>query len=399
MTPRELSTGSFASYPREAQALAAAHLPLLRAMPLALLPGYLAQIQSFDTLFPIEQERLRLQLDALGAKPEWMDAFRAVTLPPALERMDWARRPGEFEGALAGALWQAGEIDAYHRAAEALFAALPQPSRAQSSAAPLLIAVFGRGARPAAYPLFMRLRASGLYARRVDEADLEAIVMRLLTARAKGSDRYRHWYVDGGEPWAAPELAQSTVEQFSFPRLAPVTGNVLREMDAAVREGTGPETLANRLRALPPAALGIGAVTSDPRMAHFFISLLTQGSGTQLYSTSFVQAAAVELVRRAQPETLLLRFAPRRKPASMNDMLEQRGQSVEFDAQGALIDADMALYYAFLAMQRQPGGEQAQLLALAEGHGEAFLAGPAVTRGVESETPLSVAAAWALLRG
>ena len=120
------------------------------------------------------------------------------------------------------------------------------------------------------------------------------------------------------------------------------------------------------------------------------MSLLTQGSGTQLYSTSFVQAAGVELVRRAQPTTLLLRFAPRRKPASMNDMLDQRGQSPEMDAAGALVDADMGLYYAWLALQRQPGGEQARMLAYVEGQGEAFVVGPQATRGAESTTPLTL---------
>ena len=386
--PADLQAASFAAYPAAARSLALQHLSLLRTMPLSLLPSYLVQIQHYETLFPREQNRLQRQLDTLQTQPALMQAFQAIDLPGTLERMDWVNRPSEFVSALAAALWQSRQIDAYHRAAEALFVALPQAERPPASTPPMLIAVIGRDAKSGSYPLFTRLRAQGLYARKLDETGAAEALCSAIARRARAdATAYTHWYVDGGEPWAL--IARSApVEAFTFPQLAPVTSAVLREMDKAVREGSGPEVLATRLSEMRPEALGLAEVTQDPRMARFFVSLLTEGSGTQLYSTSFVQAAAVELVRRAQPQTLLLRFAPRRRPASMNDMLEQRAQGVELDAEGALVDADMALYYAWLAMQRQPGGEKALLLAYVEGHGEAFVAGAGVTRGVESTTPM-----------
>jgi len=49
----------------------------------------------------------------------------------------------------------------------------------------------------------------------------------------------------------------------------------------------------------------------DAVLNRFQLSVLTEGSGTQIYSTTFVQWAARELLRRAQPLTLLARFAPR----------------------------------------------------------------------------------------
>ncbi len=389
MKPGDLQAASFAAYPQSARELASEYLAVLRAMPLSLLPSYLVQVQQYPTLFPVEGERLRGQLADLQAKPELMRAFAGIELPPDLERMDWVRQPATFVSALSGALWQTRQIDAYHRAAETLFANLPQARRASGGAAPMLIAAMGRGAAPGRYPLFTRLRKQGLYVRRLDETGAAATLTNLLAGRAQAdASAYTHWYVDGGEPWLL--TPKTTIGQVSFPALAPVTDAVLCEMDRAIREGSGPEALANQLAAMRPEALGLAQVTTDARLQRFLVSLLTQGSGTQLYSTSFVQAAAVELVRRAQPQTLLLRFAPRRKPASMNDMLEQRAQSAELDADGALVDADMAVYYAWLAMQRQPDGARATLLAYVEGHGEAFLAGPGMTRGVESTTTLTM---------
>ncbi len=391
MKPGNLQAASFSSYPQSARTLAVADLPLLRAMPLSLALSYLVQIQEYPTLFPVEQERLRLQLAALAARPALMDAFRVISVPETLEREEWVARPGRSLQALSGALWQTGQIDAYHRAAEALFAALPKPERA--STAPVLLVAMGRGAAPGSgYPLFSRLRKEGLYLRRVDEAGAAEAISGFAAAQAHRNPReYAHWYVDGGSPWAA----QGGVERFTFPALAPVRDAVLREMDRAVREGTGPELLAERMRGLPPSALGLAAVTGDPRLGRFLVSLLTQGSGTQLYSTSFVQAGGVELIRRARPETLLLRFAPRRKPANMNDMLDQRAQSVELDPDGALVDADMAVYYAWLALRKQD--ERASLVAWVEGHGEGFVVGPGVTRGVESTTAVTMRQALALI--
>lgn len=399
MKPEDLKQISFAAYAAPSRALALQHLHLLATMPLSLLPSYLVQIQAYPVLFPVEQDRLRLQLNAMQQKPDLLQAFRRIALPASLEKMNWVEQPGAFVGALSAALWQSGQIDAYHRAAEELFAALQQTGRPPADAsvpAPMLIAVIGQGTMPGAYELFSRLRTHGLYARKVDEAGAAALLTGLADKRATELEQpYAHWYVDGGEPW--PLASATHVQSIAFPRLAPVTDAVLREMDIAVNDGAGPEILADRLRATPPGALHLQQVTDDPLIAHFLISLLTQGSGTQLYSTSFVQTAAVELIRRAQPQTLLLRFAPRRRPASMNDMLEQRAQSVELDAEGALVDADMAVYYAWLALQRQPGGERANLVVCVEGHGEAFVAGPGVTRGVESTTPLHMAQVLDLL--
>ncbi len=395
MTPSELQASSFAAYPEQARALAAGHLALLRAMPLSLLPSFLEQLQRFPTLFPVEQARLTAQLDALAGQPEQMAAFQAVAVPPSLNELDWLHDPARFLSALAGALWQTRQIDAFHAAAHALYAALPQA--APSTVAPLLLVVFGRGGDPARYPPFSRLQDSGLHMRAVSDAGASEALCRLVAGRATGDPQpYRHWYVDGGVPWAF-RAGTSAMHTLSFPAVAPLISAVLREMNRAVQDGAGPEVLATRLREASPELLRIPIGTTDARVTRLLVSLLVEGSGTQLYSTSFVQAAALELVRRAQPSTLLLRFAPRRRPASMNDMLEQRGESVATDPQGSLVDADMALYYTALAMRKMPGGDRMSLLAYVEEQGQLFLSGPRIVRGAASATPITMERALAML--
>ena len=75
------------------------------------------------------------------------------------------------------------------------------------------------------------------------------------------------------------------------------------------------------------------------------LKLLTEGSGTQIFSTSFTQWAARESLRRAQPLTLLVRFAPRQRQKPMNEMLFAKAESVELDPVGSLVDGDMGAYY------------------------------------------------------
>jgi hypothetical protein len=157
-----------------------------------------------------------------------------------------------------------------------------------------------------------------------------------------------------------------------------------------VQQGTGPEVLESRLSHLDPAALNAAQTTADPRLQHLYVSLLTVGAGTQIYSTSFVQAAAIEVLRRARPATLYFRFAPRRRQASINDMFEARSVSPLEDPEGSLVDADMAAFYAYLELAKLPGGERASFIAWVEGRGEALVIGPHVTKDVESTTPISM---------
>ena len=123
------------------------------------------------------------------------------------------------------------------------------------------------------------------------------------------------------------------------------------------RPGMGPEELRTHLAQLAPADLGMDKA-GDAVLNRFQIKLLTEGSGTQIFSTTFAQWTAREALRRAQPLTLLVRFAPRQRQKPMNELLSSSQGNAELDLTGSLIDADMAAYYNWINQQRLPGGEQ-----------------------------------------
>lgn len=122
---------------------------------------------------------------------------------------------------------------------------------------------------------------------------------------------------------------------------------------------------------------------------HFKVSVLSEGSGTQFFSTTFVQWAAREVLRRAQPLTLVARFAPRMTERSMNDALMETLRAPEPDPAGALIDADMGAYYTWLNQARLPGADRSAFVWF-ENHPEALVVSPSSPRGGQSDRRLNL---------
>ncbi len=394
MTPVSLTLRSFDAYPAQGRDLARRYLSVLRSMPLAVLPGFLEQVRTFDWRFPQEQSSLTEQLEwlengSVDQRRRILLPFTSIVVPPDLIASDWVNDPQGFTQALTAYLWQSRQIDSYRAAAVDLFRILPvSPAASQTT---LVVAIIGRDASGSSYPLFTRIRKDGMYVRNVSAGGAHDALFALLAVRAQAAQvPYAHWYVDGGDAWPVAETVRESITHFTYPQLSSINNAVLKAMDQAVRQGTGPEVLESRLNHLSPAELGAAQTTRDPRLQHLYVSLLTAGSGTQIYSTSFVQSAAIEILRRARPLTLYFRFAPRRRQVSINDILESRSISPLEDPEGSLVDADMAAYYAYLELRKAPGGEHASFLVWVEGRQDVFIVGPNVARDTESNSPLSM---------
>jgi hypothetical protein len=131
--------------------------------------------------------------------------------------------------------------------------------------------------------------------------------------------------------------------------------------------------------------------SGNPVLSRFELSLMTEASGTQIFSTTFVQWGAREALRRAQPLTLLARFNLRQRERPMNELLAEAKGKPELDPQGSVIDADMGAYYTWLNQQRLPGADQSGFLAWFEGGTEAIAIGPKFKRALVSEVPVTLA--------
>jgi hypothetical protein len=197
---------------------------------------------------------------------------------------------------------------------------------------------------------------------------------------------YGHWYVDGGQPIRTPAGIACT----SYAALNPLRLAVLKQITAMGQAAHGPEGLQTSLSEMRPAQFGAVANTGNPLMDYFQLSVFTEGSGTQIFSTTFVQWTAHELLRRAQPLTTFVRFAPRQTQRSMDELLADEGEIPTLDAEGALVDADMAAYYIWLYQHRLPENEKATFLVWFEDHKEAVMIGPGLVPGTTSNEPIAL---------
>ncbi len=399
MLPQDLKTESFAGYPPEARKFVANYVGILRLLPLSFVPELLRELIDYDFAFPAERSAHEKELEYLSSLPgarlrECFETFAGIRLSPQLENSDWVKAPAHFVEQLSEYLWSTHQLDTFRKAsneyADRIRAANPpEPPKIPR----LSIAIIGQGVTEYNGQLFRKLRAHGAYYSGVKPDDGLRILLDAAGARAKAHPvPYGHWYIDGGEE--ADHTSGLTC--VSYRGLEPVRTALLRRMQAELdRPGMGPEALRTFLAQLRPSDIEMGRLAAgqskDELLQRFELKLLTEGSGTQIFSTVFAQWAAREVLRRAQPLTLLVRFAPRQRQKPMNELLSANATHPEMDLVGSLIDGDMGAYYNWLNQQRLPGAEESSFLVWFEGHNQAVAIGPATPRGTESKSPANLA--------
>ena len=397
MLPADLKATSFAAYPPQARALAGEHLALLRGLPLVLAPVLLREWISYDWRLPAERSELEKQIAFLSAlseteRAEVLRGFASLPLKADLAAVDWVNNPSSFMEQLTAWLWSTHEMDHFRAVADAYASAVKERLPDEPPSMPRLgVVVIGAGAERSAAPLFRKLRPFGVRLTRVKpESGLEILLEEgarraSRVASGIGGSPYLHWYVDGGTSEVPPGLTQ-----ISYARLDGARAMLLERIQKAIGSGQmGPEELRSLLARMKPGEVGLNDSGPGAVLDHFQLSLLTEGAGTQIFATTFVQWAARECARRAQPETLIVRYAPRQQAQTMNTMLSG-AKPTGVDVPGSLVDADMGAYYTWLNLRRLTGAEQMRFVAWFEGHGEAVVIGPGLPRNTTSDSVMDM---------
>ncbi len=393
MLPKDLKAEQFAAYPPQARSLVVANLSVLQQLPLGFAPSLLREAIDYDFKFPAEQSAISRELTFLVSlsQPqikELFQGFSQLSLSAKLEDFDWINQPAQFVEQLSAYLWTTHQLDAFRKAAT------DYGDRLRTEAPPepipmrrLGIAVIGQGVAIYDAPLFRNLRKHGTYFSQVKpENGLEALLAATASRAKEHPVPYGHWYVDGGQP----ADHSSSLTCVSYQTLEPARSALLKNIDVEInRPGMGPEELRTHLARLLPTDIGMDKA-GDPVLDRFQVKLLTEGSGTQIFSTTFAQWTTREVLRRAQALTLLVRYAPRQRQKPMNEMLSSARGNLEFDFTGSLVDADMAAYYHWMNQQRLPGSEHSSFLVWFEGHSEALAVAPALPHGTESNSRMDL---------
>ncbi|HMJ22720.1 MAG TPA: hypothetical protein VK513_12460, partial [Terriglobales bacterium] len=389
MLPRDLKPEQFKGYPPEARKLVTGYIGALQRLPLSFLPSLLREIVDYDFKFPAERRAVRKELANLNSlsgerMDTWFEGFSQIQLSPKLESSDWINAPAQFVEQLSAYLWTTHQLDAFRTAALEYAGRLQAAVPPEPPPAPRLgITVVGQGVAAYDEALFRKLRPHGAYFSRVKPENGLKQLLGAVAARAKAHPvAYGHWYIDGGQ--AADH--DPVLTRVSYDALEPARAALLRKIRSETdRPGMGPEALRTLLAQLRPSDLGFDR-SGDAVLDRFQVKMLTEGSGTQIFSTTFAQWTAREVLRRVQPLTLLVRFAPRQRQKPMYELLSGNSDRPELDPVGSLVDGDMGAYYNWLNQQRLPGAEQSSFLVWFENHGDAVAVGPSMARGTVSNT-------------
>lgn len=403
MLPTDLKPEQFNGYPPEARKLVTSELAALRRLPLSFLPSLLREAIEYDYKFPVERRALEKELGNLNAlsdeqMQQWFLGFAKIQLSPQLEQLDWVNAPAQFVEQLSAHLWATHQLDVFRAAALAYAERLRTAVPPEAPPIPRLgISVIGQGVTTTDEKLFRKLRPHGAYFSNVQTENGLKALLDAVAERARAHPvEFGHWYIDGGQE-AEHDAALTCVSYGALePARTILSGRIRAEIE---KPGMGPEALRTLLAEMVPADLGMngdGKKQGGAVLDRFQMKVLTEGSGTQIFSTTFAQWAAREALRRAQPVTMLVRFAPRQRQKPMNEMLSGVSGKIELDPLGSLVDADMGAYYNWLNQQRLTGAEQSSFLVWFESHGSAVIISPSTPRGTESKsaTDLNQLLSW-----
>jgi len=399
MLPRNLQPENFTAYPPEARKLVLDHIEVIRQLPITFLPSLLREVIEYDFKFPAERAAIDQEFSTMAALSpsqarEWFQAFQSISISSKLENFDWINSPAQFIEQQSAYLWSTHQLDAFRKAATDYGARLQAATKRQPLPTQRLgIAIIGQGVSTYDEALFRNLRAHGTYFNQIKP---ESGLQLLLAATAARADAhpvpFGHWYVDGGSEAKHSPLLTCVSYQGMQAMRAALLKNIQSQIE---RPGMGPEELRTHLARMNPSDLGAGD-TGSAVLERFKLKILTEGSGTQIFATTFAQWTTRETLRRAEPLTLLVRFAPRQRQRPMNELLSNAGGSPELDPVGSLVDADMGAYYHWINQQRLQGYDRSAFLVWFEGHSQALMIAPTLPRGTQSSSSLDLGELLAL---
>lgn len=391
MVPANLTSESFDAYPPQGRKSVVARIELLRQLPLAFVPLLLREMIVYDWKFPAERLEMDLQFSWLAALPSAelsraMAGFAAIRLNSQLERFDWVSAPGVFSEQLTSYLWSTNQIGAFRARATDFVNSFHEAKPKEPPTIPRLgLVAIGSGVAETNAGLFEKLRPHGTYFTNVNPQNGLPILIETLEARARAHPQpFAHWYISGG----LEEVPRSKEVTFmSYGSISTIRSAIVAKMLAMRLRGSGTEELRTALGKLRPEDVGLAVGADDGVMDHFKLNVLAEGSGVQFFSTTFVQWAAREAMRRAQPLTLYARFMPRQTGKSMNELLNGGSGPPELDPEGSLIDADIGAYYTWLNLRRLPGASESSFLVWFEGHRHAIVVSRKFPSGAVSHDP------------
>ncbi len=413
----------------EAATLARQHGEMLARLPATVHAFVLVELQKWPLLFGPEQRYQRALLEHLSRLPrreldEAASGIGRIEMDAAVNRLG-ERNPARFQDDAQALLrkrglivaWR-GEVDGFFRNVDPVLEAQLYPADAPRR---LVVQLYGSGITVQREQLWSRFKRAGvrvplnLEGTNGTEEFLEALFgarqpgrrAPAIFAAATESAPLDAWLIESHEALHAlcettggkdGETSAGSLTGLSYDRLRAYRDDLTRALNRKIQSGVeSPQAFAAYARSLqivPPA--GALLYSADVLLA-FIRDVLLTGNGTLLMNNTFVEWAAVQALRRAQPRILVTRFGvrDRLKPFSSMVLFSQRRASdhipVVQDPVGSFIDVEQLSYYVWLNAEKNPAYRKKTLyLFLAEGVDEML--------AIRSDRPSATASGLAAAR-
>jgi hypothetical protein len=387
----------------EAAALAKPHASMLDRLPATFHASILIELEKWATLFAAERAYQRALVEHLAGLPaaDRDRLFAAVSRVEGEAGCDklTARAPGAFQDEAQAALRKRRLLTRWRQDVDAVFQAI-QPAldaRLHPADGPrrLIVQIYARDIAVQVEQLWSRFRGHGvrvplaLEGTRGSEAFLRGLfgggtgdaAPTLFASAGGGTDPtpLDAWLIESGETLHAStepaSAAAATSTGLSYARLRGYRDDLTKALYEKIQAGVeSPQAFAAYARSLRIAPRP-GALRHAPDVVQAFVrDLFLTGNGTLFVNNTFVEWAAVQAIRRAQPRLLVARYGVRdkMKPFSSLLLFSQPRASDQIpdieDPVGSFVDVEQLSHYVWLNAEKSPAYRQRTLhLLLAEG--------------------------------
>jgi hypothetical protein len=387
----------------EAAALARDHAEVMRRLPATVHAFILVEMHKWPALFPAERRYQRALVEHLSSVPageltQLSAGIAKVEGEASLNRIS-ERDPAKFQDLAQAALRRQSLVPAWRREVDLFFQQIdPQlESRLYPPDAPrrLVVQLYSRDIAVQPEKLWGRLKAQGMrIPLSLDMKNRDGYLRALFGA---GFDDHRtslFGRLQADEAFAATDSwivethaalhdlltppAKPRVTGLSYERLLPYRDTLMRALFSKVQTGVeSPQAFAAYARSLTLAPEPGALPNPDAIVQAFVRDVLLTGNGTLFVNNTFVEWAAVQALRRAQPRLLVARYGvrDRLKPFSSLLLFSQPRASDQIplieDPLGSFIDVEQLSYYVWLQAEKSAAYRKKTLyLFLAESQDE-----------------------------
>jgi hypothetical protein len=367
----------------EAAALAKEHRPMLDRLPATVRASLMVELHKWGTLFPAERKYQGALLAHLSGVPR-ADADRMFAGIVKIEaeagmRAIGAGDPGKFQDESQALLrkkrllyqWR-GEIEKLFQQIDPVIERQLYPSDAPRR---LVVQLYGTGISIQTGKLWERFKGSGFrIPLKLEGGSADGFLRELFGggASSRMASPLESWFVESGDGLSTFGESGTTL---SYARLRGYRDELTRALYDKVQKGVeSPQAFAAYARSLKIAP-GSGVFPHEADVMQAFVrDVFLTGNGTLFVNNTFVEWAAVQALKRAQPRMLVARYGVRdkMKPFSSLLLFSQPRASDQIpeieDPTGSFVDVEQLSYYVWLNAEKTAAYRNRTLyLFLAEG--------------------------------